>query len=161
MWCLLLTFPDSFSWWWLISSVFLTKTSCHKTTHATGYYGAWPRWAISVSALLLTLLLLTILHCHWTTKSVIIQNSRIKINRDAKKYCDKSGCDRNKIYYFKASYYVSSTLNVLHISAFFLVQKYLHFIFFFVRFFLMWTLLKVCIEFVTILLPFYVLVFWP
>ena len=32
---------------------------------------------------------------------------------------------------------------------------------FFLDFFLMWTLLKVCIEFVTILLPFYVLVFWP
>ena len=81
---------------------------------------AWPRWAISVSALLLTLLLLIILHCQWTTKSVVIQNSRIK-NRDAKKYCDKSGCDRNKIYDFEASYYSSSTLNVLHISTFFLV----------------------------------------
>ena len=120
MWCLLLVFPDSSSWWWLTSSVFLTKISCHKTTHANGYYGAWPRWAISVSALLLTLLLLTILHCQWTTKSVVIQNSRIK-NRDAKKYCDKSGCDRNKIYDFEASYYISSTLYVLHISTFFLV----------------------------------------
>ena len=28
-------------------------------------------------------------------------------------------------------------------------------------FFLMWTILKVCTEFVTILLLFYVLVFWP
>ena len=27
----------------LISSMFLSRTSCHKTTHANGYYGAWPR----------------------------------------------------------------------------------------------------------------------
>ena len=33
--------------------------------------------------------------------------------------------------------------------------------FFFFLFFLMWPLLKVCIEFVTILLLFYVLVLWP
>ena len=34
-------FPNSSCWWWLISSVFLTRTSCHNTTHANGYYGAW------------------------------------------------------------------------------------------------------------------------
>ena len=28
---------NSPSWWWLISSVFLTRTSCHKTTHANSY----------------------------------------------------------------------------------------------------------------------------
>ena len=33
--------------------------------------------------------------------------------------------------------------------------------FFFKNFFLMWTIFKVFIEFVTILLLFYVLVFWP
>ena len=44
-------FLNSSSWWWLISSVFLTRTSCHKTTHANGYYGAWPGWAVSVSVL--------------------------------------------------------------------------------------------------------------
>ena len=42
------------SWWRLISSVFLTRTSCHKTTHANGYYGAWPWWAVSISLLPLT-----------------------------------------------------------------------------------------------------------
>ena len=41
-------------WWRLISSMFLIRTSCHKTTHANGYYGAWPGWAVSVSALPLT-----------------------------------------------------------------------------------------------------------
>ena len=46
--------PNSSSWWWLISSVLLTGTSCHKTTHANGYYGAWPGWAVSVSVLPLT-----------------------------------------------------------------------------------------------------------
>ena len=56
MWCLLLTFLDSPSWWWLISSMFLSRTSCHKTTHANGYYGAWPGWAVSVSVLPLTTL---------------------------------------------------------------------------------------------------------
>ena len=48
-------FLNSFGWWWLISSVFLIRISCHKTTHANGYYGAWPGWAISVSVLPLTL----------------------------------------------------------------------------------------------------------
>ena len=54
-------FTNSSSWRWLISPVFLTRTSCHKTTHANGYYGAWPGWAVSVSVLPLkgSLLLLT------------------------------------------------------------------------------------------------------
>ena len=30
-------FPNSSGWWWLISSVFLTRISCHKTTRANGY----------------------------------------------------------------------------------------------------------------------------
>ena len=47
-------FPNSFGWWWLISSVFLIRISCHKTTHANGYYGAWPGWAVSISVLPLT-----------------------------------------------------------------------------------------------------------
>ena len=47
-------FPNSSSWWWLTRPVFLTRTSCHKTTHANGYYGAWPGWVVSVSVLLLT-----------------------------------------------------------------------------------------------------------
>ena len=37
-----------------MSSVLLTRTSCCKTTHADGYYGAWPGWAVSVSVLSLT-----------------------------------------------------------------------------------------------------------
>ena len=47
-------FLNSSSCWRLISSVFLTRTSCHKITHANGYYGAWPGWAVSISVLLLT-----------------------------------------------------------------------------------------------------------
>ena len=30
------------------------RISCHKTTHANGYYGAWPGWAVSISVLPLT-----------------------------------------------------------------------------------------------------------
>ena len=48
-------FPNSSGWWRLISSVFLTRTSCRKTTHANGYYGAWPGLAVSISMLPLTL----------------------------------------------------------------------------------------------------------
>ena len=44
MWSLLLTFPE----------LFLTRTSCRKTAHGNGYYGAWPGWAVSVSVLPLT-----------------------------------------------------------------------------------------------------------
>ena len=47
-------FLNSSGWWWLISFMFLTRTSCHKTTHANGYYGTWPGWAVSVSVLPLT-----------------------------------------------------------------------------------------------------------
>ena len=47
-------FPRSSGWWWLISSMFLTRTSCCKTTHANGYYGDWPGWAVSVGVLPLT-----------------------------------------------------------------------------------------------------------
>ena len=47
-------FPNSSGWWWLISSIFLIRISCHKTTHANGYYGAWPGWAVSISVLPLT-----------------------------------------------------------------------------------------------------------
>ena len=48
-------FPNA-SWWWLISSVFLSRTSCCKITHANGYYGAWPGWAVSVGVLPLTIM---------------------------------------------------------------------------------------------------------
>ena len=47
-------FLNSSGWWWLISSVFLTRISCHKTTHGNGYYGAWPGWGVSISVLPLT-----------------------------------------------------------------------------------------------------------
>ena len=49
-------FPNSSGWRWLISSVFLIRISCHKTTHGNGYYGAWPGWAVSISVLPLTIL---------------------------------------------------------------------------------------------------------
>ena len=49
-------FPNSSGWWWLISSAFLIRISCHKTTHANGYYGAWPGWAVSISVLPLIVL---------------------------------------------------------------------------------------------------------
>ena len=44
-------FLNSSGWWWLILSMFLTRTSCHKATHANGSYGAWPWWAVSVGVL--------------------------------------------------------------------------------------------------------------
>ena len=55
-------FPNSSGWWWLISSIFLIRISCHKTAHANGYYGAWPGWAVSISVLPLTYLDGKILH---------------------------------------------------------------------------------------------------
>ena len=47
-------FLNSSGWWWLISSAFLTRTSCLKTPHANSYYVAWPGWAVSVSVFPLT-----------------------------------------------------------------------------------------------------------
>ena len=48
-------FLNSSGWWWLISSVFLIGIACRKTTHADGYYGAWPGWVVSISVLPLTM----------------------------------------------------------------------------------------------------------
>ena len=42
-------FRNSSGWQWLVSAVFLSRTSCHKITHGNGYYGAWPVWAVSVN----------------------------------------------------------------------------------------------------------------
>ena len=51
---LLLIFPKFFwlmvSYWYHVSY----RTSYCKITHTNGYYGAWPRWAISVSVFPLT-----------------------------------------------------------------------------------------------------------
>ena len=44
-------FLNSSGWWWLISSVFLTRTSCRETPHADGYCGGWPGGVASVSVL--------------------------------------------------------------------------------------------------------------
>ena len=42
-------FPNSSGWWWLISSMFLTRTSYCKITHTGGCNGAWPWSAILVN----------------------------------------------------------------------------------------------------------------
>ena len=47
-------FPNSSGWWKLISSLFLTRTSYRKTTHADSYYGAWPGWVVSINVFPLT-----------------------------------------------------------------------------------------------------------
>ena len=47
-------FLNSSGWWWLSSSMNLIRTSCRKTAHANGYYGARPGWAVSVRVLPLT-----------------------------------------------------------------------------------------------------------
>ena len=38
----------------LVPYSFLIRISCHKTTHANSYYGAWPGWAVSITVLPLT-----------------------------------------------------------------------------------------------------------
>ena len=50
-------FPNSSGWWRLISSLFLTRTACRKTTHASGYCGAWPGWVVSINVFPLTVLI--------------------------------------------------------------------------------------------------------
>ena len=52
-------FPNYSCWWWLVSYLFLIRTSCHKITQANDYYGTWPWWAVSVSMFPLTVGLLT------------------------------------------------------------------------------------------------------
>ena len=47
-------FLNSSGWRWLISSLFLIRISCHKATHANGYYGTWPGWVVLISVLPLT-----------------------------------------------------------------------------------------------------------
>ena len=65
-------FLNSSGWWWLISSMFLTRTSCHKITHENGYCGAWPGWMVSVSVFPLTWLWLSMsteLHAYFLRRS--------------------------------------------------------------------------------------------
>ena len=47
-------FPNSSGWWRLISFLFLTRTSCPKTTHANSCYSAWPGSVVSIRVLPLT-----------------------------------------------------------------------------------------------------------
>ena len=68
---LLSTFPNSSGRWWLISSVFLIRISCHNTTHANGYYGAWPGWAVSISVLPLTTQMVTLAGLFFTETDIL------------------------------------------------------------------------------------------
>ena len=54
MWYLLLTFPELFQL--VVAYLFSVpyQDLLSKTTHANGYYGAWPGWAVSISVLFLT-----------------------------------------------------------------------------------------------------------
>ena len=70
-------FSNSSGWWRLISSLFFTRTSCHKTTHANSYYGAWPGWAVSISVLPLTIPFLKLI---FSSSSLYIWSS----------YCEKA-----------------------------------------------------------------------
>ena len=47
-----------------MSSVFLTRTSCCKITHANGNDGVWPGWAVSINVLPLTVI--------WVIKTSIV-----------------------------------------------------------------------------------------
>ena len=69
-------FPNSSGWGWLISSIFLIRISCHKTTHANGYYGTWPGWAVSISVLPLTNTH-TYMYTRWIKLVFVEQNSII------------------------------------------------------------------------------------
>ena len=74
---------SSSCWWWLISSVFLSRISCHKTTHANGYYGAWPGWAVSISVLPLTIPLLDLCPREIKTQSTqkCLQQARVRTSK--------------------------------------------------------------------------------
>ena len=48
-------FPTSYGLRKVVSSGFLTRTSCRKIIHANCYYGAWLGWAVLVSVFPLTL----------------------------------------------------------------------------------------------------------
>ena len=46
-------FLSTSGWWWLVSTVFLSRTSYHKITHTNGYYGACPEWVVTTLICLL------------------------------------------------------------------------------------------------------------
>ena len=50
-------FLNSSGWWWLVSSRFLIRASCHEITLANGYYGTWLGWVVSVSVFSNTIVL--------------------------------------------------------------------------------------------------------
>ena len=63
--------------------MFLTRTSCLKTTHANSYYGAWPGWAVSISVLPLTLAvqgtLKSLLQDHSSKASILWHSAFFKV----------------------------------------------------------------------------------
>ena len=67
-------FPNPSGWWWLITSVFLARTSCRKTTHANSYHGDLPGWAVSVSVLPITNLLCPKCPHDWDAHKLIFEN---------------------------------------------------------------------------------------
>ena len=73
-------FWNSSGWWWLISSLFLTRISCCKTSHVNGYQRVWPGWAVSVSVLPLTLSRVIQTHslvtCNLAQKSALSQSKK-------------------------------------------------------------------------------------
>ena len=42
-------FPNSSGWWWLVSSVFFTRTSCCKITYVSAYHCVWPGRVVSIT----------------------------------------------------------------------------------------------------------------
>jgi len=70
-------FPNSSGFWWLISSVFLIRIPYRKTTHANGYYGAWPGWAVSINVLPLTIARLSLVsvEMRWSQSILIVMKS--------------------------------------------------------------------------------------
>ena len=53
--------------------MFLTRTFCHKTTHANGYCGTWSEWVVSVSVLPLKKVLQAMLQQYMNGEHPVVQ----------------------------------------------------------------------------------------
>ena len=112
MWCLLTPFPNSSGWGWLISSVFLTRTSCPRITHTNGCDSAWSGLAVWV-----TVLPLRMSDLNYEDPAGVAESCSMcgKLTILCQKYCENKGKYRS-IFPIQWQKYASMHFHLLYLT---------------------------------------------